>query len=293
MTRFLDHLATGSTTVCRAWRVTRTDGTVLGFTDHDGDLVFRGVTFRAGAGLTARSLSQTTGLAVDNTEALGAISAPWVNEDDLRSGRWDGARIVCWLVNWADTSQRMVQFRGTVGEITQVGAAFRAELRGLTETLNRPMGQVFQRDCSASLGDARCKVDLRRPDHQVEAEILEIVEGGRALVLAVEGFGAGWFDHGTVRFLDGVAAGMTGAVKRDRRLGARRHVELWVPPGMAPSAGDRVELTSGCDGKARTCRKKFSNFMNFRGFPDIPGEDWLAAYPVRSGRNDGRSRRGN
>ena len=41
------HLDGGATTVCHAWRVTRRDGTVLGFTEHDHDLVFGGTLFAA------------------------------------------------------------------------------------------------------------------------------------------------------------------------------------------------------------------------------------------------------
>lgn len=292
MTGLLDHLATGATTVCRAWRVTRRDGVVSGFTDHDADLAFDGVTFCAGAGLTARTLSQTTGLAVDNTEAMGALTGDVLTAEDLAAGRWDGAEVMCWLVNWAEPAERMVQFRGTVGEVTRTGAAFRAELRGLTEVLNRPMGRVFERDCGAALGDARCKVDLDDAAFRAEAVIAKVDEGGRVLVLRLDGFDGGWFDRGSLRILDGAAGGLAGTVRRDRRMADLRHVELVLPPEIAPVAGDRVALVAGCDKRGETCREKFRNFRNFRGFPDLPGEDWLAAYPLRSARNTGGSRRG-
>ena len=68
------HLATGLTTVARCWALTRSDGLRLGFTDHDCDLDFDGLSFRAGTGLSAMALQQATGLSVDNTEALGALS---------------------------------------------------------------------------------------------------------------------------------------------------------------------------------------------------------------------------
>ena len=67
------HLASGSTTLARVFAVTRKDGLVMGFTDHDRDLVFEGVTFRAETGLTAKALQMGTGLAVDNSEAIGAL----------------------------------------------------------------------------------------------------------------------------------------------------------------------------------------------------------------------------
>ena len=72
--RFQAHLSSGHTTLARCWQVVRKDGVVLGFTDHDRDLSFDGVTYRADTGLSALSLAQSTGLSVDNTEAIGALS---------------------------------------------------------------------------------------------------------------------------------------------------------------------------------------------------------------------------
>ena len=46
-----------------------------------------------------------------------------------------------------------------------------------------------------------------------------------------------------------------------------------------------------CDKRWATCIGTFANGVNFRGFPDIPGDDFLTAAPVEGGRNDGRSRR--
>ena len=61
------HLATGHTHVCQCWAVERTDGVTLGFTDHDLPLTFDGITFAADSGMSAKALSHTTGLSVDNT----------------------------------------------------------------------------------------------------------------------------------------------------------------------------------------------------------------------------------
>lgn len=46
-----------------------------------------------------------------------------------------------------------------------------------------------------------------------------------------------------------------------------------------------------CDKRWETCVGTFANGVNFRGFPDIPGDDFIAAHPVDGGRHDGRSRR--
>lgn len=284
------HLDSGVTTLCRCWAVTRTDGTVMGFTDHDGGVSFDGIAFRASTGMTARALSQTTGLSVDNTEALGVLSDAAVTEGDILAGRFDGAVVQAWLVNWADPEQRVMQFRGTMGEITRAGGAFQAELRGLAEALNQPQGRVFQKPCTAVLGDGACRFDLTQPGYFADLTIDEVTEARVFRFAGVAGYAERWFDSGRLEMLDGVGAGLTGWIKNDRPDGDGRITELWESLRISVSAGDRLRLTAGCDKRAETCKLKFANFLNFQGFPHIPGEDWLVSYPVSGRRNDGGSR---
>lgn len=279
-------------TRARAWAVSRHDGAVLGFTDHDRDLSFEGMVFRAGTGMSARALVRGTGLAVDNSEGFGALSDAAIGEDDIRAGRFDGAGVRIWEVNWADVADRREVFRGSIGEISRDlwrgSGAFRAELRGLAEALSVEGGFVYQRRCSAVLGDGRCRFDLGLPGFAVE-RALEAVEGGRVLGWAAfAGFEAGWFAEGCVEVLGGAAAGLRAVIRDDRAVGAGRRIELWEPlAGLVP--GDAVRIVAGCDKRAATCRLKFDNFNNFRGFPHIPGDDWLAVFPARAAGNDGGS----
>ncbi len=286
----LQHLASGVTHVCRCWLVTRRDGMQLGFTDHDQDLQFEGHAFRAASGLTAGALQQTTGLSVDNSEALGALSDAAITEANLAAGLFDGAEVQSWLVNWADVGARVVEFRGNFGEVTRKGGTFRVELRGLTERLNQVQGQVYQAGCSAVLGDARCGIDLRDAAYRATVIVAEVDARGQLRIDGATGFSDRWFERGQIEVLSGTTAGLRVMVKADRLTDSGRLVELWHSAGLA--AGDSLILQAGCDRKAETCQNKFSNFMNFRGFPHIPGEDWLASYPVSSLLNDGGSLKG-
>jgi uncharacterized phage protein (TIGR02218 family) len=283
------HLEGGATTVCRCWSVTRRDGDVFGFTDHDRDLSFGGILFKASSGLTARALQQTTGLSVDNTEALGALSDLSVREDELMAGLFDGAEVRSWLVNWAKVADRVQQFRGTFGEISRSGGAFRAELRGLTEMLNQPRGKVYQRDCSAVLGDKACGVNLGRDVYSVALEVRSVREQRVFRIERMTDFAERWFDNGRLEVLNGAARGQTGMIKADRVSAGARTIELWQELRLKIEAGDRVLLYAGCDKRLATCREKFDNLLNFRGFPHIPGEDWLAAFPSDRRVNDGGS----
>jgi uncharacterized phage protein (TIGR02218 family) len=284
------HLETGVTTTCRAWALSRRDGVVMGFTDHDAPLSFEGITFRADTGMSALALQQSTGLSVDNTEALGALSDAAIREEDIEAGRYDGAEVRAWLVNWADVEQRHLQFRGTIGELRRAGGAFQAELRGLTDLLNVPMGRVYQAPCSAVLGDAACGLDLTA-GWTVETVL---AEGDDRRVLRCEGLegqAPGWFRHGVVKMMGGQAQGLSGLIKEDRLESGLRVIELWHPLRAAVAAGDALRLTAGCDKRSDTCRVKFANLLNFQGFPDIPGDDWSISDPMRAGSLNGGSRR--
>ncbi|MGR3492460.1 MAG: DUF2163 domain-containing protein [Shimia sp.] len=282
----LAHLQTGSTTVARAWKITRRDGVVLGFTDHDRALEFDGVTYAADAGLTAQALVQTSGLSVDNTEALGALSHDAITEADIAAGRYDGAEVEAFRVNWADPTQRDTLFCGTIGEVRHGQGAFEAELRGIAQGLNQPQGRSYMRQCSAVLGDLTCGVDPFAPDYAEEA-VVDAVEGNRVIRLTLSGaFAAAWFERGRVDVLDGAAHGLTGIVKSDEGSTSRT-LSLWAALGAPLQPGDRVRVSAGCDKRAETCAAKFANILNFQGFPFIPGEEWLTRYPRAADANDG------
>jgi hypothetical protein len=253
------HLRTGCTTVCHLWRVERMDGLVIGFTDHDSEISLEGVRYRADSGLTAQALQQTTGLSVDNTEAVGALSSLAVSEEDIAAGRFDRAEVTAWLVNWQEFSQRICLFRGHFGEIVRGDGTFKVELRGLTDGLNQPQGRTFQRTCGSILSNAGS-------------------------------FAENWFALGTVNVLTGAAAGLRAVIKTDVMQAGQRRLVLWESFPMAVAAGDVVRVRAGCDRMVKTCQTKFDNLLNFRGFPHTPGDDWITAYPVSSTSNTGGSR---
>ncbi len=173
----------------------------------------------------------------------------------------------------------------------RAGGAFRAELRGLTEALNRPMGRVFQKPCTAVLGDAACGFDLATAGYAVTLAAKDHDDGRVFRWDGIGGFEDGWFARGRLEVLDGPAAGLWGIIKHDRALNGQREVELWEPIRGMIASGHQLRLTAGCDKRQATCRLKFNNLLNFRGFPDLPSTDWMMAVPKSSGSNTGGSLR--
>ncbi len=94
------HIKSGVTSLCRCWVLTRKDGVVMGFTDHDQILGFDGVSFEPATGMDAAALQSSTGLSVDNSQAVGALSAAGLTDADIEQGLYDGAQVLQYLVNW-------------------------------------------------------------------------------------------------------------------------------------------------------------------------------------------------
>ena len=154
------HLAGGITTLCRCWRLTRRDGLVMGFTDHDRDLTFDAVTYRAGGGLSASEAESAAGLQVSGGEVSGALRDAGIAEADILAGRYDEAEVAAYIVNWSDVTQRHLLQVATIGEIRRADRSFVAELRGPLHRYDQEQGRIYQRTCPAVLGDARCAVNL-------------------------------------------------------------------------------------------------------------------------------------
>jgi len=283
------HLDGGATTLCWCWRLTRGDGLVQGFTDHDRPLAFDGVTYQAASGFTASEVQSALGLAVDNLSLAGALSAASLNEDDLAAGRYDNAAIAIWRVNWRDVRQRVLMRSGTLGEVTRSGRSFQAEIRGLAQALNQPVGRVFGHLCDAELGDVRCGLAVTAQAGTVTAA----TDARRFAADGLDGFTAGDLAGGRLVFTAGGNAGLAMEVKAHVRSSGVTHIELWQAMPEAVQPGDEFLVTPGCDKQFSTCRARFGNAVNFRGFPFMPGNDTVLAVPGPGQVLDGGSRHGN
>jgi len=280
---FRARLDAGATTLCACWRVVRRDGVVQGFTDHDIDIVFDGVTYSAASGLDGSGFETDLGFAVGGAEAAGALSSASITERDLLNGAWDGARVEIWRVDWAAPEHRVLMQSGVVGEVRRDGARFVAELRSLAHALDQERGRLFGAHCDADLGDARCRFALSASPFVHETVVAGYGDlGVRAPLPRVAD---GFYANGRITFVSGANAGASHTV-RAHRDGV---LTLWTAPTLAPASGDRIRIHAGCDKTFATCRDTFRNTGNFRGFPHLPGNDELFAPALSGPQLDGGS----
>ena len=282
-----EHLSGEATTLCHGWRVTRRDGVVLGFTDHDHDLIFAGTLFHAESGFAASDGEGGADLAAATSEVTGGFSSAAISEADLSAGRYDGARVDMFLVNWQAPAEHMLLKVQEIGEVSRQAGQFTAELRSFAHRLSQERGRIFNRRCDAVLGDGRCGVDLSVPGRHGVGTVISVADRSRLLVSGLSGFADHAFDHGVIRFAGGAAAGLSVEIAGSRAVGGGTELSLWLPLEVAPAPGDPFAVTIGCDKAFATCREKFANGLNFRGFPHMPGVDFAYSYVDGASLHDG------
>lgn len=281
------HLEGQSTTVARGWRLTRADGAVMGFTDHDAPLRFAGTVFEAASGLSASEAEATLGLGSGTQEIEGALSSAAIEEADILAGRYDGAKVESFIVNWQVPEEHLLLDITEIGEVKRGGPAFAAELRGISSQLDRLRGRLYRRRCDAVLGDARCGVDLSAAGRFADVAFVRLA-GSAVVVSGAAGLTPALFAGGHLTWTSGSAAGLSAEIMglHSGADGAIR-VETIGAARVAPAPGDRLRLHVGCDKSFATCRQRFGNGLNFRGFPHLPGTDAAMGFAKSDGLHDG------
>jgi uncharacterized phage protein (TIGR02218 family) len=287
----IDRIESGSATLCHVWLLTRNDGVKLGFTDHDRDLVLEGVVCQAATGWTAGAAETGLGYAPGSLAASGVLDSAAISETDIRLGRFDNARIELRRVDWSLPALSVPLWQGRLSRLTREGARFTAEIEGPLAALDRVVGRTYGRLCDADLGDGRCGVAVSNPTFTGQGLIVSAT--GRKLVLSgLDSFQSGWFSGGLITPQGGPALTIAAhSVQSDTKA----VLVLQSSPSAALAeilaVGKACLVRAGCDKTFATCKARFSNALNFQGFPHIPGDDFLSLYPAEGERNSGGSRR--
>ena len=213
-------------------------------------------------------------------EISGALADDGLTEADLAAGRCDAAAIEVFLVDWREPTLFVLMSKGSLGEVRREGAAFIAEMRGLADRLNQESGRRYTATCSADLGDNRCGIDLTDAAFRGMGTIAVLSGTSSLLASGLGDFIDGWFTAGRLVWTGGANAGLAVEVKSHRVVPDGVVLDLWQAMPEPLAAGDTFSVTAGCDKRFDTCRGRFDNVPNFRGFPHIPGNDFITRYAV-------------
>ena len=274
------HLDTRETTLAWCWKITRRDAVVLGFTNHDRPLIFDSVTYEASTGFLGTEVESQLGMSVDNMDVFGAIDSTNITESDISAGRYDNAVIEIFLVNWEDVTERVIMKKGNLGEVKRGQTMFQTEVRGISHQLQNVKGRIYGYTCDALVGleDGRCNKDLSGATFTGTAAVISTNGKSTTVVSGLTAYEAGWFTRGKVTFTSGLNNGISREVQLHNNSNGTVSINLWDPTPFLIAVTDTFTVTAGCDKLWKTCKAKFSNQNNFRGFPHIPGPNALSSY---------------
>jgi uncharacterized phage protein (TIGR02218 family) len=271
----LAFLAGETTYLAYLWRLARADGVVLGFTSHDRAIVRDGLRYEARPGMTPSAITIEDGFRPDGMSIEGALSDAGLRARDLDAGRWFGAAIELSACDWREPERDWLRLAtGTIGEVVRRerggDGSFQVELLSEMAVLGRDARPRCSAMCRASLGDARCQVDME--GRAAVVEIVEIAEDH--LLLDAPPANPERCSWGRIRLLDGQHCGL------DRPLADIDGVRVNLLEAIEPlGVGSwRARLSEGCDRRFATCVDRFGNGAQFDGEPHVPGTDALMRY---------------
>jgi uncharacterized phage protein (TIGR02218 family) len=262
------------------WKITRTDTTVLAFTDHDGEITFEGTTYSPADSFQATATSSQDSMRGQEVQALGIISDSAISHDDLKAGKYKGATITESLVDWRYPWSGA--YRTTVFIVQDVkfdGDKWQADISGLTSKLQPSKGQVYSRICRHSFGDANCTYTLSTvrvtgASVTASADRLHFT----ASHASFSGQAAGLYNFGLAKFTSHGDFEME-IKESSAAIGNEIDFTLVLPTTFDHSVSDTVTVTQGCDLVMTTCHTRFDNLENFGGFAHMPGTDRILQTP--------------
>lgn len=266
-------LAGNTFLIAELYTITLFGGTILRYTDADGDLVYAGNTYAATSPKVTRDKIKTTaGIEVDSmgvklyagaSDLIQGIPFPQF----CANGGFDGARFKverCFMATYGDTSAGVINmFSGRVSDVKPSRYEIELSIVSDVELLDVNMPRnVYSVGCSHTLYDAGCGVVKAG-----FATATAVLAGSTpSTLLCGLAQASTYFDGGTILFGSGQNAGVTRTVKS--YTPGQINLSLSLP--YAPANGDAFNAYAGCDKQQSTCSSKFNQLTHFRGFPYVP-----------------------
>ena len=272
----LSNYQSDSPTVAWAIKITRTDDEVYGWTSADRNATIDAVIYESAPGLSVASFASSAGLAVDNSELTVLADDTIITRADILAGHWNNAAYLLFKYDWTDVSAgEEVISAGFLGELHPRSGAYVAELRGLQQYLQQPVGAASTKTCRARLGDALCTKALGSFTH---TGTVSHVTSKQVFRDTSRSEADDYFGEGLVTWTAGLNVGLTHKIKT--YASATDTFTLMLPAIFDIQVGDTYSVVAGCRKRLdEDCFTKFDNVLNFQGEPHRPTVDELTSSP--------------
>lgn len=269
-------LESGGGRFASLWKIARTDGTTLYFTSHTQSIDYLSNTYQpmSVGGQSARRAQ--SGLRERNLEFVGYLSSGEIEDDDLRTGAYNGAEVTEYVIDWAYPWQGSFDSNTYyITEISWTGEEWEGQINGLTTQLRQAKGRVIGRRCEWVLGDADCGVDVA--SHTDSGSVSSVPEQRKRIYTNLTGEVGGYYDNGELTFTSGSNNGRT--IDVEQYIPTNGEFIFALPVNFDIAASDTFDVYPGCGGDLEDCkgtsgsnnRPWATNVANHGGFPHVPG----------------------
>lgn len=267
------------------YTITLNSGTILRYTDADGDLIVGANTFICTGPIITRGTTRIVpGIEVDtldisirpkDTDLISGITF----QQFTQNGGFDGAYIQVdriFMSTFGDTTPGVInRFYGRVSDSQPSRSEIVLTVKSLLELLNTMMPRnLYQFNCVHTLFDAGCtlsKASFASNSSATSGSTASTINCG--LAQAVD-----FFKLGTIIWLTGANAGVTRTIK-DYSPGV---LKLSLALQFVPTIGDTFTVYPGCDKQQTTCGGVEIIFtaLATTDFLTVPNADYASGVPV-------------
>jgi uncharacterized phage protein (TIGR02218 family) len=179
-------------TLCTVFKVTRTDGYILRFTDHDRTLTLDGEEYNPTSVTKISAERRESDLKSSNQEASGIVDGTVIVIPDLLGDKYRGAKVEQSIIDWRRPWVWHYKATKRIRMMSYDGSGWIATLEGITTQLKQPVGGRFggvhSQQCTYTLGDAvTCKADITDDLIYNETAITVQTSGTTPILIAVSG----------------------------------------------------------------------------------------------------------
>lgn len=253
------------TSLVRCWKITTKDNDILGFTTSSQNLTYDGILYHYFSAKNMEKLNLNLDIKSDESALENIISHELINENDVISGKYNGAKIEIFLLDSENTEFGCVNLlTGFVDEIISDGNNFVAKVLGLKDKINKTIGDLYSPLCRANFCDKKCKLNI--DNFKYNGTVIAGANSKNSFqsnVVKEDNY----FNYGYVEFTSGKNIGQKVEIQQFK--GGFFILKLILP--QIVEINDKFNVFVGCSKEFSTCCEKFKNAINFRGEPHLPG----------------------
>ncbi len=144
-------------TLATCWKIMRTDGVILGFTEHDEKLLIDEVIYLPVNIHKTSALKNHSDLSFASSDISIAIDSDKILENDLLNGLYDRAEIIIFMIDYENLDNVIKLRKGNLGSITIQEGKFHVEVLSIIDKLScQIINDVYSPTCRAKFCDAKC-----------------------------------------------------------------------------------------------------------------------------------------